>query len=123
MEGFGTGVWHAIFGFVNYTPATAGDPGPWSVKGQMVTALQGNLLNETGAPAGNNTITGTVRFNHFDRPPNVQGQWPGPIVDQCWVGLNDAILIAETELVPIPPILDSPRVPAAQRRPLRRALR
>jgi hypothetical protein len=108
VEGFGIGVWHAFFGFVNYTPATAADPGPWSVKGQLVTALQGNLLNETGAPAGNNTITGSVRFNHFDRPPNVQGQWPGPIVDQCWVGLNDAILIAETELVPIPPAPEPP---------------
>ena len=101
VEGFGTGVWHAMFGFVNYTPTTAADPGPWSVKGQLVTALQGNVLNETGFPAGNNTISGTVRFNHFDKPPSVQGQHAGIPVDQCWVGLNDAILIAETELVPL----------------------
>lgn len=104
VEGFGTGVWHAIFGFVNYTPSN-GDP--WIVKGQTVTSLQGNALNETGNPAGTGSISGTVRFNHFNRPPNVQGLNLGPIVDQCWVGLNDAVLIAENELVPIggePPV-------------------
>ena len=101
IEGFGVGVWHAMFGFVNYTAAVGPDPVPWIVHGQAVTGLQGNVLNEIGTPAGTGTITGTLRFNHFDKPPNVQGQHPGPIVDQCWVGLNDANLVAEPELVPI----------------------
>ena len=122
VEGFGTGVWHAIFGFVNYTPSS-GDP--WIVKGQTITSLQGNVLNETGNPAGTGSISGTVRYNHFNRPPNVQGLHPGPIVDQCWVGLNDAILIAEAELVPFggPEPPGDYRRPQTQCRSLCRALR
>ncbi len=100
VEGFGTGTHHAQFGFVNYTTATVQDPGPWVVRGQTVTALQGNILNETGNPAGTGSISGTVRMNHFDRPPNNQGLYPGITVDQCWVGLNDSLLIAERLLTP-----------------------
>ncbi len=107
VEGFGIGVWHAMFGFVNYSPSAPVDPAPWIVHGQEVTALQGNVLNDTGQPAGTGSISGTVRFNHFNQPPNVQGLNLGSVVDQCWVGLNDAVLIAENELVPIggePPV-------------------
>jgi hypothetical protein len=67
----------------------------------LVTALQGNILNETGNPAGTGTITGKLRFNHFDQPPNNQGRYPGIPVEKGWVGLNDAALIAEVELVPL----------------------
>ena len=100
VEGFGTGVHHAQYGFLNFTPASAADPGPWMVRGQPVTALQGNILNETGNPVGTGVITGQLRYNHFDRPPNVQGQHPGVPVEKGWVGLNDAALVAEVELVP-----------------------
>jgi hypothetical protein len=48
VEGFGTGVWHTVFGFVNYTPTDPANPDPWIVHGQTVTALQGNVLNDTG---------------------------------------------------------------------------
>jgi large repetitive protein len=117
VEGFGTGVWHAFFGFVNYTPSDSVDPAPWMVHGQPVTALQGNVLNDTGNPAGTGSISGKVRFNHFDRPPNVQGLHAGIVVDQCFVGLNDAILIAEPELVPFggpePPEIDDALKPSA----------
>ena len=96
VEGFGTGVWHAFFGFVKVSPLT-----PSTIAGQVVKHLQLNVLNGTNNPAGTGTITGAVRYNHFDRPPDNQGRHPGPIVDQCWVGLNDALLIAEIELVPL----------------------
>jgi hypothetical protein len=33
-------------------------------------------------------ITGRVVFNHFDRPLNLQGFWPGEPVPNAWVGLN-----------------------------------
>jgi hypothetical protein len=105
VEGFGTGVHHAQYGFVNYTKFTGTQ---WTVHGQPITALQGNVLNDNGAPAGTGSITGKLRFNHFDRPPNTQGLYPGEPVDQCWVGLNDAALIAEVELVPIPPAVGPP---------------
>ncbi|RJR42040.1 MAG: hypothetical protein C4576_16885 [Desulfobacteraceae bacterium] len=96
VEGFGTGVWHAFFGFVKVSPLT-----PSTIEGQVVKHLQMNVLNGAGNPAGTGTITGTVRYNHFDRPPNNQGRHAGPIVEDCWVGLNDAVLIAEVELVPL----------------------
>jgi len=96
VEGFGTGVWHAFFGFVKVTPLT-----PSTIKGQVVKHLQINVLNDSGLQTYTGTITGTIRYNHFDRPPNNQGRHPGPIVEECWVGLNDAILIAEREVVPL----------------------
>ncbi|HML75775.1 MAG TPA: hypothetical protein PKB02_14895 [Anaerohalosphaeraceae bacterium] len=46
-------------------------------------------FNNIPTPAGpSGTITGKVVFNHFDRPPNLQGFWPGEPVDGAWVGLN-----------------------------------
>ena len=124
IEGFGTGVWHAFFGFVNYTPSDPVNPDPWIVHGQTVTALQGNVLNDTGNEAGTGTITGKVRFNHFNRPPDTQGLNKGVTVDQCWVGLNDALLIAEVELVPpVEPPVEVIRCSEAQCGPLRGAMR
>lgn len=38
---------------------------------------------------GTGSITGTVRYNHFSRPPYLQGYFPGPPVGGAWVGLND----------------------------------
>ena len=32
-----------------------------------------------------------MRLNHFSRPPNLQGYFPGPPVDECWVGLNNPV--------------------------------
>lgn len=40
-------------------------------------------------PGPKGTITGRVVFNHFDRPPNVQGFFAGSPVEGAWVGLNN----------------------------------
>ncbi|MHC4616857.1 MAG: multicopper oxidase domain-containing protein [Planctomycetota bacterium] len=45
----------------------------------------GTLSNPSGFTG---QITGRVVFNHFDRPPNIQGFWPGEPVPGAWVGLN-----------------------------------
>jgi hypothetical protein len=66
IEGFGTGFYHAFFGFVN--PASF----PWAAGG-----------------GGTGSIDGTLRYNHFSRPPNLQSFSPGATVDSCWAGLND----------------------------------
>jgi len=39
--------------------------------------------------AGNMTLVGTNRFNHFGRPPNNQQLAVGPPVTDAWVGLNE----------------------------------
>lgn len=67
VEGFGTATAHVSFGFVN--PATL----PWA----------------SSPPAAGSTITGRVRYNHFARPPTLQGYVAGEPVPECWVGLND----------------------------------
>lgn len=78
MEGFGPGNYHVFFGFVkpDGLPAntTAGDP-----------------AQNIGQPtqAGNVTITGVNRFNHFGRPPNNQQFAVGPPVSDAWIGLNE----------------------------------
>jgi len=60
-----------------------------------VKALPWNLppsdsdyVNRTGYTG---SIQGTVRLNHFSRPPNLQGYFAGPPVSECWVGLNNPI--------------------------------
>ncbi len=67
-EGFGPGFYHVFFGFVNNSLL------PW---------------NAAPDAAATGTISGVNRFNHFSRPPNLQGFFAGPGVDGCWVGLND----------------------------------
>ncbi len=48
-----------------------------------------NILDTLpGAGGITSEITGRVVFNHFDRPPNLQGFWPGEPVPNAWVGLN-----------------------------------
>jgi hypothetical protein len=78
FEGFGTGFYHAFFGFVN--PGTL----PWAVS----------------PPGGSGTIVGRNVFNHFSRPPVLQGFFPGPPVSECWIGLND--LTARQGLIAVP---------------------
>ena len=47
-----------------------------------------NLDTLPGAGGITSEITGRVVFNHFDRPPNLQGFWAGEPVPNAWVGLN-----------------------------------
>ena len=68
MEGFGPGIYHVFFGFV--------DPS--------------KLAWATNPPtAAGVTLHGTNRFNHFGRPPNNQQFAAGPPVTEAWVGLNE----------------------------------
>lgn len=67
VEGFGTGSYHAAFGFVKAAEL------PWA----------------TTPPAGTGTITGRLVYNHFAKPPFLQGFWPGEPVEGGLVGLND----------------------------------
>ena len=71
VEGFGTGFVHAFFGFVRLETL------PWAVTPPVAPT--------TG------TITGINRFNHFSRPPLLQGFHPGAPVGECFVGLNDPV--------------------------------
>ncbi len=90
IEGFGQGVNHAEFGFVKLSPASSSP-----IKGQSVKVLLWNL--PSGDPdyvnrsAFTGSIQGTVRLNHFSRPPTLQGYFPGPAVGECWVGLNNPV--------------------------------
>ncbi len=61
---FGPAAYHAFYGFVKQFDDLPDRPGP------------------------NGTIKGRVVFNHFDRPPYLQGFWPGEPVDGAWIGLN-----------------------------------
>ena len=69
FEGFGTGFFHVFIGFV--------DP---------------NGLPWVGSGPGGSTVSGRNVFNHFSRPPTLQGFFPGPPVSECWIGLNDIAL-------------------------------
>jgi len=64
---FGPASYHTFFGFVKQFDELATLPNPDGNTGQ---------------------ITGKVVFNHFGKPPNVQGFWPGEPVAGAWVGLN-----------------------------------
>jgi hypothetical protein len=61
---FGPAAYHCFYGFIKQFNAIPAPPGP------------------------SGTLTGRVVYNHFDRPPNLQGFWPGEPVDSLWVGLN-----------------------------------
>ncbi len=75
VEQFGAASpWHAFFGFV--VPAEL----PWTVSPPV--AGPGETLG---------SLNGENRFNHFARPPNNQVMAIGPPVENCWVGVNDAI--------------------------------
>ncbi|MHC1769310.1 MAG: multicopper oxidase domain-containing protein [Verrucomicrobiia bacterium] len=69
MEGFGPGFYHVFFGFVK----PDGLPG----------------IPDPAAGANPATVTGTLRFNHFGRPPNNQQFVAGGPVTEGWVGLNE----------------------------------
>lgn len=79
VEGFGAGRWHAFFGFVKLSPATS------QYKGQTLDMLPWNVTS----PQGTASIEGTLRVNHFSRPPNLQGYFAGEPVPDAWVGLNE----------------------------------
>jgi len=90
IEGFGQGFNHVAFGFVKSSPG-----GESVISGQSVKALPWNI--PSGDPDYVNrasftgSIQGTVRLNHFSRPPALQGYFPGPPVPECWVGLNNPV--------------------------------
>ncbi len=80
VEGFGTGFNHAFFGFVKTGPI-ADSP----FKGQTFSILPWNAT----PPVGTGTIEGRLRYNHFGRPPMNQGYFPGALIEEGWVALND----------------------------------
>ena len=83
VEGFGTGFNHVFYGFVKVSPAIS------TFKGQTFNTLEWNR----NPPAATGTITGTLRGNHFSKPPTLQGFFPGPVVPSGWVGLNDPLVM------------------------------
>lgn len=76
IEGFGPGFYHVFVGFVNK------DKLPW------LDPSHPDWIDRSGYTG---EIRGVNRFNHFSRPPNLQGFYAGPPVDGCWVGLNDPL--------------------------------
>jgi parallel beta-helix repeat protein len=84
VEGFGTGVQHVLFGFVKIAPTTAS-----AFKGQSFTVPPWN--NPLTPPTGTGSIAGTLRWNHFAKPPANQGFHPGEPVPEAWVGLVDPL--------------------------------
>jgi hypothetical protein len=82
VEGFGIGFKHVAFGFLKT------NPGAQPFRGQIINVLPWNAAPPAG---GTGTITGTLRFNHFSKPPATQGFFPGEPVAECWVGLNDPL--------------------------------
>ncbi len=93
VEGFGTATAHVSFGFLNPEEL------PWAL---------------SPPPAGGSTISGRLRYNHFARPPTLQGYVAGEPVADCWVGLNDPT--SRDGLIAVPCDDDSsfsiPNVPA-----------
>ena len=65
-EGFGVGTYHVFFGFVDPKRLEWGQ----------------------NPPSGGVTVTGTLRYNHFGRPPGTPLD-VGPPVTEAWVALND----------------------------------
>ncbi|MBI5075236.1 MAG: putative Ig domain-containing protein [Nitrospirae bacterium] len=91
IEGFGQGFNHVAFGFVKVSPASES-----VIAGQSVKVLPWNITNSADPDYVNRagftgSIQGTVRLNHFSRPPSLQGYFPGPPVAECWVGLNNPV--------------------------------
>jgi hypothetical protein len=64
---FGPAAYHVFIGFVQ----------PFDILGEL-----------PGDPSG--TITGRLVYNHFAAPPQVQGFFSGPPVEEGWTGLNEA---------------------------------
>ncbi|RPI68877.1 MAG: hypothetical protein EHM38_08125, partial [Geobacteraceae bacterium] len=87
IEGFGTGFQHVFFGFVKTSPLSS----PY--KGQTLEVPPWN--NPATPPGGTGSIQGTLRYNHFARPPATQGQHVGEPLGECWVGLNDPLAAKE----------------------------
>ncbi|TKJ34776.1 MAG: hypothetical protein CEE38_16585 [Planctomycetes bacterium B3_Pla] len=83
VEGFGTGFNHAFFGFIKTAPVTAS-----TYKGQTYPVP--DWISQP--PTGTGTITGRLRLNHLARPPMTQGFFPGDIIGEGWVGLNDPLV-------------------------------
>lgn len=92
FEGFGTGFKHVAHGFVKVSPTS-----PSVVGGTTINALPWNASYPTGGTA---RVEGTLRHNHFSRPPTLQGYFPGDTVPDGWIGLNDPT--AQLEGVPTP---------------------
>jgi len=98
IEGFGTGFKHAAFGFIK-DPTSTG-PQISTFKGQTFEIPPWNKIPPEDLPPGPyGTIRGTLRANHFARPPFTQGFHAGEPVPECWVGLNDPNIARE---VPLP---------------------
>jgi len=93
IEGFGQGVQHAIFGFVKTAPQLASN-----FEGQVIHGLpwldptHPEYVDRSGYTG---TITGTLRLNHFSRPPLTQGFFAGKPVSEGWIGLNDPTAVPE----------------------------
>ncbi|HBA85935.1 MAG TPA: hypothetical protein DCZ95_17770 [Verrucomicrobia bacterium] len=87
VEGFGTGFKHVAQGFVKLSPIT-----PSVIHGSTIDALPWTAAWPTGGTA---TVRGRLRYNHFSKPPNNQGFFPGGIVPEGWIGLNDPTAIPE----------------------------
>ncbi len=83
VEGFGTGFNHVFYGFVKISPPIS------QFKGQTFNTLEWNRT----PPAATGTISGTLRNNHFSKPPTLQGFFPGVPVSNGWVGLNDPLVM------------------------------
>ena len=86
-EGFGQGVQHAIFGFVKTAPQA-----PSEFQGQTIYGLpwlDADHPEYVDRSSYTGTITGTLRLNHFSRPPLTQGFFAGAPVGEGWIGLND----------------------------------
>lgn len=86
-EGFGAGVQHVIFGFVKTAPEAASQN-----QGQTIYGLPWQDTSNPGyvdRSLATGTITGTLRLNHFSRPPLTQGFYAGAPVGEGWIGLND----------------------------------
>ncbi|BCR06700.1 hypothetical protein DESUT3_37690 [Desulfuromonas versatilis] len=93
VEGFGQGVQHVIFGFVKTAPMSGS-----VYKGQTIHGMpwqdpsHPEAIDRSGFTG---KITGTLRLNHFSRPPTTQGFFPGKPVAEGWVGLNDTAAVPE----------------------------
>jgi large repetitive protein len=97
IEGFGTGFKHTVFGFVLHPSES---PEVVTYQGQTFERTPWNkAIKEDYPPGPYGTITGTLRQNHFGKPPMNQGWFAGAPVPECWVGLNDLNLTRE---VPAP---------------------
>jgi parallel beta-helix repeat protein len=98
IEGFGTGFKHTTFGFV-IDPSNSFNT--YTYRGQTYekTPWNKNPKEDFPATGATGTITGTLRANHFARPPRTQGYFAGEFVPECWVGLDDPTVARE---VPLP---------------------